>query len=67
VKLTDFAHFSVTSFTTGATELSCDRCGKAEVYGLDGTDVGLTDLIAWAQRHKCPAAATMPPRELVAV
>jgi hypothetical protein len=67
VKLTDFAHFSVSGFTTGATELSCDRCGAAEVYGLDGTDVGLTDLVAWAQRHVCPQAASRPPARILAV
>jgi hypothetical protein len=63
VKLTDFAHFSVDP----PVLVSCDRCGGAEAFSPGGEDTALTDLIAWAQRRKCPAAATMPPRELVAV
>jgi hypothetical protein len=64
VKLSDFARYSV----DGPVLTSCDRCGEGEYFGPGGEDVGLTDLVAWAQHHVCPQSATaMPARELVAV
>ena len=64
MKLTDFARFTV----DGPVPISCDRCGEAEMFGPAGEDVGMTDLVAWAQKHECRAAATaLPGLELAAV
>lgn len=58
MNLTQFARFTV----DGPVLVSCDRCGEGEVFGSAGQDVGLTDLVAWAQKHVCPPAATAKPR-----
>lgn len=61
MKLSDFARFSVAGLHSGITQLSCDRCGEAEGFGIGTDDVALTDLIAWARDHRCPEAATTAP------
>ena len=61
MKLSQLAHFTAGGFASGAVEVSCDRCGTAEVFGLDHSDIGLSDLVAWTARHICPASVTAIP------
>jgi hypothetical protein len=63
VNLSQFAPFTV----DGPVLMSCDRCGQGEVFGPAGPDVALTDLVAWARDHRCPAAATPAPGRVLAI
>jgi hypothetical protein len=73
MKLSDFSRYRVLPLPDGL-EVTCTRCDTPQVFRARefpaDPDIAATDLIAWMQRHRCPAAGVpglRRSRELVAV